>query len=1305
MGSIIVMMDPPIEAKDVYFGGGSGTVGDPYVIEDVWDLQNMSKDLTAHYVLGNDIDASDTVNWNSGAGFDPIGYSNRFIGSLDGKGYNISDLYINRSSTNSVGFFKIIGTGGSVKNVNLIEFIISGEIILGGLVGVNEGNLTNCYATGTTSGINGIGGLVGYNHYGNVTNCSAKGVTIGAYSQIGGLVGYNYYGTVTNCYAMGTTSGIDGIGGLVGVNWGIVTNSSAAGTTNGNISVGGLIGHNSGTVTNSHYNINTSLINNGHRVTLGGLFRDQYQDWYSSGLSLKISDYNRSLVSNGSYYEISSVQGLKDLLGFADNREYRFRLTSDIDLSSISILNIPYFVSKEFDGGGYAISNLFINQSFSSNLGMFGEIRPESTVSNLKLLNINIVGSYHVGGLVGDNYGTVTNCSVAGTTSGDRYVGGLVGFNYEGNVTDCYAIGDVSGAGNRVGGLVGSNYEGTLTNCSVTGNTSGRGLVGGLIGDNNGIVTNCSAAGNVSGSSWDVGGLVGYNTGTVSNCYATRTTSGIRNVGGLVGCNFGIVTNCSATGNTIGSSEVGGLLGHNDRGTVTNCYATGNANGSLYVGGLVGQSYFGTVRECFAIGNTSGIEYVGGLVGSNMGGAVMNCYSTGTTNGNSSVGGLVGSNVGNYDFGTVTNCYSTGTTSGTDDYVGGLVGSSWGGNVTNCFWDINNTGQNSSAGGTGKTTSEMKTRTTFTDAGWDFDNIWCMIENTTYPFFKWQDTKRPKANAGSDMIVDEGALVEFDGSGSWDDMGIEIYEWSFTDEKPVTLYGVKPEYHFNNPGMFTITLNVQDAVDTWDSDTMTVTVLDVTRPVPDAGPDKMVDEGTVVIFNGSGSYDNVGIANYTWTFYDKGQVTLYGVRQEYRFDSPGNYEVTLKVSDTSGNYDTDNLEVRVLDLFPPIADAGPDQTVAEGTVVTFDGSKSYDTGGIAYYTWIFIYNDEQIFMNGPHPHFLFDIPGTYSVTLTVMDHAGRWDSDRIEVKVLDITRPLAEAGSDRTVDEDTTLTFDGRRSHDNVGIASYTWTFFDGIEDVVLQGSTPSHIFTVPGRYTVTLTVMDEAGNSGSDTMTVSVRDITPPIANAGEDLVVDEGSSVQFDASGSFDNVMIVNYTWTVISGSQRTSLYGVNPVHVFGDPGVYVVTLEVLDGAGLTDSHAIMVTVLDATPPASVAGPDRIVDVGILVIFDGSGSSDNVGIVNYTWTFNDGSANVILYGIHPSHTFSIPGTYTITLTVTDEAGNEGIDSFSVDVIAEEKADDHLAAQIAALVILVPIFVLVFYLLIRSRRRRDPEE
>jgi hypothetical protein len=161
-----------------------------------------------------------------------------------------------------------------------------------------------------------------------------------------------------------------------------------------------------------------------------------------------------------------------------------FELVNDIDLTGIDF----YIMGDEvcpftgsFNGNGYTVSHLTITGE--DDLGLFG-VTYGGLVTNLGIVDVNIVGSgVSVGGLVGNNCGTVTDCYCTGTVSGKWYVGGLVGWN-DGAVTECYSTGAVDGNG-YVGGLVGSN-DGPVTQCYSTGAVSGTGsFVGGLVGNGN----------------------------------------------------------------------------------------------------------------------------------------------------------------------------------------------------------------------------------------------------------------------------------------------------------------------------------------------------------------------------------------------------------------------------------------------------------------------------------------------------------------------------------------------------------------------------------------------------------------------------------------------------------------------------------------------------------------------------------------------------------------------------------------------------------------------------------------------------
>jgi hypothetical protein len=526
-------------------------------------------------------------------------------------------------------------------------------------------------------------------------------------------------------------------------------------------------------------------------------------------------------------YQIASAQDLLALA--ADTNDYNkcFILTADIDLdpnlpggqvfttaiiaadtnsSSIDFQGTAF--TGTFDGNSHKITNFTINGN--DYLGLFGYISSGGAVKNLGLENCAVSGYYYVGGLVGwNNGGSISHCYSTGAVSGSSgsylalsyYVGTLVGCNFGGSISDCYSTGSVSGAYMYVGGLVGGNY-GTIDNCYSKGDVAGGDYsyyLGGLVGWNYGSISNCYSTGAVTGGGYSsyLGGLVGCSYGSISNCYSTGTVSGYDSVGGLVGVNPGSISDCYSTGTVSGYSDVGGLVGYNyGYGDISDCYSTGAVSSdsdSSYVGGLVGWSYDGSISNCYstgAVSSGSGSSYVGGLVGWNYGGSIINCYSTGTVSGTYYVGGLVGysdsgssisdcystgavsggSYVGGLmgrNDGSISNCYSTGAVSGTF-VVGGLVGINILGSVSSSFWDANTSGQSTSAGGTPKTTAEMKTKSTFTSAGWDFvgetangtQDIWRMCaDGVQYPLLSWQFIEDFVCPDGVD-IADLGFFVE-----------------------------------------------------------------------------------------------------------------------------------------------------------------------------------------------------------------------------------------------------------------------------------------------------------------------------------------------------------------------------------------------------------------------------------------------------------------------------------------------------------------------------------------------------------------
>jgi len=245
---------------------GSGTSEDPYLIttlaELYWITQDDQTRWNKHYRQTADIDASATSTWDGGDGWTPIGnVATNFTGIYDGDNHSISNLFINRASSDYQAFFGFINasSGSSmIVNLGLIAVNITGGLYSAGLVGKNqEGTVTNCYVTGAVNGSYYVGGLVGLNNWYDATlnNCYVNVNVTGSGTEVGGLVGRNNQASVSNCYASGSVTGAgsnNGVGGLIGGNrsGSHISNCYATGAVTGvgDINVGGLVGNNLGSI-------------------------------------------------------------------------------------------------------------------------------------------------------------------------------------------------------------------------------------------------------------------------------------------------------------------------------------------------------------------------------------------------------------------------------------------------------------------------------------------------------------------------------------------------------------------------------------------------------------------------------------------------------------------------------------------------------------------------------------------------------------------------------------------------------------------------------------------------------------------------------------------------------------------------------------------------------------------------------------------------------------------------------------------------------------------------------------------------
>jgi len=231
------------------FSGGYGTSANPYTITNWTQLQNINNSniLTHNYyfTLSNNIDNTTAGYTNSGEGWLSIGnQSNKFIGNFNGANHTISDLFINRPSTDYVGLFGHTNTGATIQNIGIVNANITGSSDVGGLVGKSHTTtIANAYATGRVSGLSFVGGLVGSSYQGSITNAYATSSVDGA-DMIGGLVGSNWQTDITNTYARGSVSGAGtNVGGLVGFSYeGSITASFWDTQTSGQATSAGGVG-------------------------------------------------------------------------------------------------------------------------------------------------------------------------------------------------------------------------------------------------------------------------------------------------------------------------------------------------------------------------------------------------------------------------------------------------------------------------------------------------------------------------------------------------------------------------------------------------------------------------------------------------------------------------------------------------------------------------------------------------------------------------------------------------------------------------------------------------------------------------------------------------------------------------------------------------------------------------------------------------------------------------------------------------------------------------------------------------------
>jgi len=434
------------------------------IINNAYQLQWMNTALGGTYTLGSNIDASGTSTWNSGAGFVPIGdyNTNYFTGTFDGLGHTISGLTIYLPEQWSVGLFGAIKDNALIQNIGLVNETITGNVMVGGLVGENEATVINAYTTGSIYGNGGVGGLVGRNYYSSITGshstANVTGIPVSDSSKsstLGGLVGINFGGSITDSYATGSVIGNAWIGGLVGNNIGssTITNSYATGSVNAAVigvregtyitgGIGGLVGNNTGTITNSYATGNVT----GYLAATG-----PSGEGYDGAEVGGLVGSNAGTITNS--YATGNVIGRNYVGGLIGRSLSGSR---SIVIGSYATGNVT---GSAYFGGFIGANEGSVTDSYATGNVTLSAIGDPYVLFPLGAGSSGYISGY-LGGFVGKNSGTITNSYAMGSVTGSNYVGGFVGYNYTGTITNAYWDKDTSGQSSAIGG----NDGGTTTN-------------------------------------------------------------------------------------------------------------------------------------------------------------------------------------------------------------------------------------------------------------------------------------------------------------------------------------------------------------------------------------------------------------------------------------------------------------------------------------------------------------------------------------------------------------------------------------------------------------------------------------------------------------------------------------------------------------------------------------------------------------------------------------------------------------------------------------------------------------------------
>jgi hypothetical protein len=550
----------------------------------------------------------------------------------------------------------------------------------------------------------------------------------------------------------------------------------------------------------------------------------------------------------------------------------------------------------------------------------------------------------------------------------------------------------------------------------------------------------------------------------------------------------------------------------------------------------------------------------------------------------------------------------------------------------------------------------------------------------------------PAANAGGNQNVKTGDTVTLDASKSTFQAGqTATYRWTLNSVPTGSAAKLQidnvlqPSFLADVSGTYVITLIINDGkVDSAPAIvTVTATAANV-APTANAGITQNVTTGSTVTLDGSATNDpNRDLLTYSWQMASRPSGSTASlskstdVKPTFVADKNGAYVISLQANDGKAFSELAYVTVNAATAnSAPVAVAGANQYVVQGTTVTLDGTASSDVNrDLLSYSWTIaaapVGSTARLSSStSAKPNLTPDLVGSYVVGLRVND--GTVDSD---VSFVSITAsninlvPVASAGKSQNVNTGNTVTLDASASTDaNNDLLTYSWAFVSrpNLSSTRLSDPTsarPSFLADQSGDYVLSLSVSDGKSNSSLAYTTVTASNTNQaPTANPGVLQSVITGSTVTLDGSTSSDpNRDLLSYNWSIVTTPANSSASLVAPLtakpsFTADQSGLYVFGLSVSDGNLSSPIAYVSVTAsaLNLAPVAS-AGASQNVNTGNTVTLDASASSDaNYDRLFYSWAFVSRPAlsNSRLSdttSAKPTFLADQSGDYVLSLSVSD--------------------------------------------------------